>query len=122
MKDLKFIAIHLLLWVAAYMAFIVGSDGFLSILKFYSWVIAAISIVMLSDRATKEAAEKPDAPAVLRLSGRALHVFMLFGFVWFGHYATGFAVLFFMFVSALHRVEKEKIRSGWSGGIRARSP
>jgi hypothetical protein len=37
---------------------------------------------------------------------------MLLGFVWFGHYATGFAVLFFMFVSALHKAAKEKVRNG----------
>jgi hypothetical protein len=103
MKDaMKWWVVHVLHWAVLYGAFVVQADGAMYALKFWAWVMALLSCVLLAEEAVADAAKKPSQPVRRWLSWvRAWATLGLL--VWFGHIATGLAWLWVMVMIAIHQ-------------------
>ena len=101
---------HALHWAVLYGAFIVGMDGAMYVLKCWVWVMAPMSLFLLTDKATADAAKKPPQP--IRHFFSLMQEWVTLGaLVWFGHIASGLAWGLVMLMIALHRDATKKARS-----------
>jgi len=89
-RHIQFAFVHVLHWAALYGAFVIGSEGALSVLKFFCWLTAIFVGFALTDKGIAELAKQPSAPVRTALSFVQGWVTLL-ALVWFGHFATAAA-------------------------------
>ena len=108
MKDMmKWCFVHALHWAVLYGAFAAQADGAMYVLKFWTWVMAILSWVLLTEEAVANAAKKPPQPMRRWLSW--VQAWATLGLmVWFGHIVTGLAWLWVMVMIAIHQ---EKVKT-----------
>lgn len=106
---------HALHWALLYGAFAAGLDGAMYVLKFLVWVLAPVSLFLLADKATTDAAKKPPQPARTGLSRLQSWVTLAL-LVWFGHIASGAAWGLVMLMCAIHREAVRKARAATAAG------
>jgi hypothetical protein len=105
----KWWLVHALHWALLYGAFAARLDGALYVLKFWVWVMAPLSLFLLTDKAAADAAKKPPRPVLGWLS--MLQAWATLGLlVWFGHIASGLAWGLVMLNCAWHRDAARKAR------------
>jgi hypothetical protein len=101
---------HSLHWAVLYGAFAADVDGAMYVLKFWVWVMLPLSLFLLADKATADAAKKPARPVRGALS--SFQAWATLGLlVWFGHIASALAWGFVMLVVAVHRDKTVKARA-----------
>ena len=101
---------HSLHWAVLYGAFAADVDGAMYVLKFWVWVLLPLSLFLLADKATEDAAKKPPRP--VRGALNLLQAWVTLGLlVWFGHIASALAWGFVMLVVAVHRDKTGKARA-----------
>lgn len=102
--------VHSLHWAVLYGAFSAEVDGAMYVLKFWVWVMAPLSLVLLADQAVVDAAKKPPQPVRGTLS--MLQAWVTLGLlVWFGHIASALAWGLAMTMVALQIEATRKLRA-----------
>lgn len=102
--------VHSLHWAVLYGAFCAEVDGAMYLLKFWVWVMAPLSLVLLADKVVIEAAKNPPQPVRGALS--RLQAWVTLGLlVWFGHIASALAWGLVMTMVALHIEATRKVRA-----------
>ena len=102
--------VHSLHWAVLYGAFSAEVNGAMYLLKFWVWVMAPLSLVLLADTVVLEAAKKPPQPVRSTLS--RLQAWVTLGLlVWFGHIASALAWGLVMTMVALHIEATRKLRA-----------
>lgn len=111
MKEMaRWWVVHVLHWAALYGAFAMNSDGAMYVLKFWVWVMAPLSLLLLMDSSAQDAAKKPPRPMLFALS--MLQAWATLGLlVWFGHIASALAWGVVMVMVAAHRDATRKARA-----------
>jgi hypothetical protein len=108
-KWIQWLVAHALHWAVLYGAFVAELDGAMYVLKFFVWVMAPLSLVLLADKATANSAKNPPQP-VRRALGSVQAWVTLGLLVWFGHVATALAWGLVMVMVAMHREAVRKAR------------
>ena len=107
---LKWWLVHALHWALLYGAFAAQIDGAMFVVKFWVWVMAPASLLLLADKTAIAAAKKPARPVLRSLSW--LQAWATLGLlVWNGHIATGLAWGVVMAVIAVHQDATDKARA-----------
>lgn len=116
MTDLaKWWLVHAMHWALLYGAFVANLDGAMYVLKFLVWALAPVSLLLLADEATTDAAKKPPQPVRGWLSRFQSWVTLAL-LVWFGHIASGAAWGLVMLMCAIHREATRKVRAATAAG------
>lgn len=110
-KLLHWMAWHLGHWALLYLAFVMDLEGAMSLLKFFVWMLAPLSLFFLSAKLAAEVAKKPRQPSWQHACSQVQGWITLCLLVWFGHVATGVAWAIVILMSAFGRDQAEKIRA-----------
>lgn len=97
-------------WAVLYGAFAAQMEGAMSVLKFWVWLMAPLSLFLVADKAATDAAKKPARP-VLGWLGMFQAWVTLGLLVWFGHIATGVAWFVVIGMCAYHRDATRRARA-----------
>lgn len=111
MKNLtRWWLVHAMHWAVLYGAFAADMNGAMYVLKFWVWVMAPLSLSLLTDKAVADSAKKPPQPVRGWLS--MLQAWVTLGLlVWFGHIASALAWGLVMVMFAVHRAATSKARA-----------
>lgn len=89
--------VHVLHWAVLYGAFVVKAEGAMYILKFWVWLMAPLSLLLLADK-------KLDVTPAVRSGLSMLQAWVTLGLlVWFGHIPTAIAWGVVMWMIVVHR-------------------
>lgn len=106
---------HALHWAVLYGAFLAELEGAMYLLKFFVWLLAPLSLFLLTSTAVVSLAKRPPQP--LRYALSRLQAWVTLGLlVWFGHIATGVAWGLVMFVVAAATSATRKVRESAATG------
>lgn len=109
-KLMKWWLVHVLHWAVLYGAFAVNVDGAMYVLKFFIWLMAPLSLLLLAGQAAVEAAKNPPYP--VRGALNMLQAWVTLGLlVWFGHIASALAWGLVMTMVSIHNNATRKRRA-----------
>ncbi len=100
---MKWIVFHIAGWAVIYAAFYENIEGAMYLLKFFLWLMAPLTAVLLTKLAVSSSAKNKPAPKALSALSTAQLWATLGLLIWFGHVFTALACAFIMAVTAIHR-------------------
>jgi hypothetical protein len=101
---------HIARWAALYGAFVLHLEGAFYVLAFFVWLMAPLSLMLLTDAVVIHAATNPARPAQ-RWLGRLQDWATLLPLVWFGHIVTALAWCVVILMIEAHREATDKKRA-----------